>query len=162
MTEWTEEKEKAALLEQIRREEEERQTERDHMRQAEQERQEERMRQMEEKFNKEMEQQREEIDRALESKLREQEDLLNKGFREKAELLKEEIKNLKEQQGEKDDFKKFIYKKCLNTTISVVSTVLQKEIMKRIGFTDMSSSSLPHDLLSLFTRSFMDKASSHD
>ncbi|XP_073711386.1 guanylate-binding protein 4 isoform X3 [Misgurnus anguillicaudatus] len=92
-----EEKEKAALLEQKCKEEEERRIESERMRQAEQERQEDRMRQMQEKFNKEMEQQREEMDRAMDSKLKEQEELLKKGFKEKAELLNEEIKSLQKE-----------------------------------------------------------------
>ncbi|XP_065122835.1 guanylate-binding protein 1-like isoform X4 [Paramisgurnus dabryanus] len=92
-----EEKEKAALLEQKCKEEEEKRIESERMREAEQERQEDRMRQMQEKFNKEMEQQREEMDKAMDSKLKEQEELLSKGFKEKAELLNEEIKSLQKE-----------------------------------------------------------------
>nr|XP_055059154.1 guanylate-binding protein 2-like isoform X2 [Misgurnus anguillicaudatus] len=94
-----EEREKATLIEQKLKEEEEKRIESDLLFKAEKKRQEEIKIQMEEKFKKEMKQQQEEIQRGLESKLKEQEELLNKGFKEKAELLGKEINKLQEEQN---------------------------------------------------------------
>nr|XP_055059156.1 guanylate-binding protein 1-like isoform X1 [Misgurnus anguillicaudatus] len=127
-----EEKEKAALLKQKCKEEEERRIESERMRQVEQERQEDRIRQLQEKFNKEIEQQREEMDRALESKLREYEELMKKGFKGKAELLGEEIKSLKEEKekisASGNVFKEYVMP-LVSTGVDVIKNILlQKTI----------------------------------
>ncbi|XP_016132610.1 guanylate-binding protein 1-like [Sinocyclocheilus grahami] len=88
------EKEKATLLEQKLKEEEEKRIENDRMMETENMRHEDMVKQMQEKFNKELEQQQQERDRAIESKLKEQEEMLKKGFNQKAENLEEEIKKL--------------------------------------------------------------------
>uniref|UniRef100_A0A672T7S9 Guanylate-binding protein 1-like n=1 Tax=Sinocyclocheilus grahami TaxID=75366 RepID=A0A672T7S9_SINGR len=94
LTECSEEKEKATLLEQKLKEEEEKRIENDRMMETENMRHEDMVKQMQEKFNKELEQQQQERDRAIESKLKEQEEMLKKGFNQKAENLEEEIKKL--------------------------------------------------------------------
>nr|XP_055059189.1 guanylate-binding protein 1-like [Misgurnus anguillicaudatus] len=90
-----EEKDKAALMAQRCKEEEEKLIQSEQLREAEKKRQDEIKTQMEEKFKEEMEKQKNEMDRALESKLKEQEELLNKGFKDKADLLGQEIDSLK-------------------------------------------------------------------
>ncbi|XP_016385379.1 guanylate-binding protein 1-like isoform X2 [Sinocyclocheilus rhinocerous] len=88
------EKEKAALLEQKFKEEEEKRIEMERMKETEKVRHEDMVKQMQEKFNKELEQQQQEMNRATESKLKEWEEMLKRGFKEKAENLEGEIKKL--------------------------------------------------------------------
>ncbi len=76
LTECSEEKENAALLEQKLKEEEEKQIESKRMMETEKAWHEDRVKQMQEKFSKELEQQQQETDRAIESKLKEQKEMI--------------------------------------------------------------------------------------
>lgn len=137
MTEWSEEKEKASLLQQKYKEEEEKRIECERMMDVEQERQEDRIKQMKEKFDKEMEQQQEEMERAMESKVKEREALLDKGFKEKAELMEEEIRNLKKRQEEKSSdsgsggwFKEYVLP-LVQTGAELLPAILQHRLMMK-------------------------------
>ncbi|XP_051984796.1 guanylate-binding protein 1-like isoform X1 [Xyrauchen texanus] len=128
-----EEKEKAALMEQRCKEEEEKRIESERIMEVEKERQEDRMRQMEEKFSFEMQQQQQEMDRALESKLKEQEELLNKGFKEKAGFLDEEIRNLKAEQKESSSggFFKGVLMPLISTAAQLIPSFLTHRVMMK-------------------------------
>ncbi|XP_051555412.1 guanylate-binding protein 1-like [Myxocyprinus asiaticus] len=128
-----EEKERASLMEQRCKEEEEKRIESERMMEIEKVRQEDRMRQMEEKFNHEMQQKQQEMDRALESKLKEQEELLNKGFKEKADFLEEEIKNLKKKKEENSSgglFKEYVMP-LVNTVADLLPSILTHRVMMK-------------------------------
>lgn len=135
LAEWSEEKEKASLMEQKCKEEEEKRIESERMLEVEKERQEDRMKQMEKKFNYEMQQQQQEMDRALESKLKEQEELLQKGFKEKADLLGEEIQKLKKENENNSSggfFKEYLMP-LVNTAGNLIPSILtHRVLMKRL------------------------------
>ncbi|XP_051555410.1 guanylate-binding protein 1-like isoform X2 [Myxocyprinus asiaticus] len=128
-----EEKERASLMEQRCKEEEEKRIESERIMEIEKVRQEDRMRQMEEKFNHEMQQKQQEMDRALESKLKEQEELLNKGFKEKADFLEEEIRILKKEKEENSSggfFKEYVMP-LVNTVASLLPSILAHRVMMK-------------------------------
>ncbi|XP_048011197.1 guanylate-binding protein 1-like [Megalobrama amblycephala] len=95
-----EEIEKAALLQQEIKAEEEKQRQLKEKMEAEKQSNEERMRQMKVKMDEELRLQREEADRAMKSKLREQAALLEKGFKEKADMKTQETEEFKKQNAE--------------------------------------------------------------
>ncbi|XP_051990668.1 guanylate-binding protein 1-like [Xyrauchen texanus] len=128
-----EEKEKASLMEQMCKEEEEKRIESERMLEVEKAQQEDRMKQMEEKFNHEMQQQQQEMDKALESKLKEQEELLKKGFKEKANFLEEEIQNLKKEKENNSSggfFKEYLLP-IVNTAANLLPSILHHRLMMK-------------------------------
>ncbi len=135
LTECSEEKENAALLEQKLKEEEEKQIEREQMMETEKVWHEDRVKQMQEKFSKELEQQQQETDRAIESKLKEQEDMIKKGFKEEADNLKEEIKKLKNEKDHTNGggiFKDYVMPILCPLVETVPNLLMQGSMMKSL------------------------------
>ncbi|XP_072572716.1 guanylate-binding protein 1-like isoform X2 [Paramormyrops kingsleyae] len=94
-----EERERAALLAQQTKAEEEKRLEMEKTLEDERKNQEKALQMLREKMGDELACQKKETEKALECKLQEQRDLMEKGFKEKAEVMKQEIENLK---AEKD------------------------------------------------------------
>ncbi|XP_059419254.1 guanylate-binding protein 1-like isoform X1 [Carassius carassius] len=128
-------KEKAALLEQKMKEEEEKRIENERMMETEKVRHEDMVKQMQEKFNKELEQQQQERDRAIESKLKEQEEMFKKGFKQKAENLEEEImklKNEKERSKGGGIFKDYVMPFLCPLVEMVPNLLMQRSMLKSL------------------------------
>nr|XP_015192051.1 PREDICTED: guanylate-binding protein 1-like isoform X1 [Lepisosteus oculatus] len=89
------EKQRAALLEQQRKAEEEKCLVAERLLEDERESHKQKLRVAEEKAQQELDSSRQEAQRALQSKLKEHEELLQKGFQDKADLMEKEIQNLK-------------------------------------------------------------------
>nr|UOV22667.1 guanylate-binding protein 1 [Arapaima gigas] len=94
-----EEKEKAALLEQEKKAEEQKRLELEQTLLDERRAQEEKMQMMKEKMEEDLKLQRKEVEKAVECKLNEQRELLEKGFKDKAEIMSQEIENLKKKKA---------------------------------------------------------------
>ncbi|KAL1280782.1 hypothetical protein QQF64_015382 [Cirrhinus molitorella] len=130
------EMEKAALLEQKSKEEEEKRIECEQMMETENARHKDRVKQLEEKFQKEKEQQQQEMDRAIESKLKEQAEMLKIGFKDEADNLKEEINKLnneKKRLNGGDIFKDYVMPFLCPLVEMVPNFLMQRSMMKSLA-----------------------------
>ncbi|KTG02992.1 hypothetical protein cypCar_00006003, partial [Cyprinus carpio] len=100
-----EERERAVLLEQEIKAQEERQRQLEEKMEIEEQNNEERVRQVIQKMEEEMSFQQQETQRAMDSKLREQAALMEKGFQEKANKMSSEIEQLRRNNKEVEDRK---------------------------------------------------------
>ncbi|KAL0961713.1 hypothetical protein UPYG_G00330730 [Umbra pygmaea] len=98
-----EERERAVLLEQEMKAQEERQRQLEEKMATEQQNNEDRVRQVIERMEEEMSRQQQETQRAMESKLREQSALMEKGFQEKADRMTWEIQELRRKNAEVEE-----------------------------------------------------------
>ncbi|KAL1281412.1 hypothetical protein QQF64_000215 [Cirrhinus molitorella] len=108
-----EERQKAVLLEQEIKAQDERQRQLEKKIETEQQNNAERMRQVMEKMNMEMSLQKQEMNRAMDSKLREQTDMMMNGFQEKANQMNWEIQELKRKNNDTEERKSREFKEFL-------------------------------------------------
>ncbi|XP_026099338.1 guanylate-binding protein 1-like [Carassius auratus] len=104
-----EERERAVLLEQEIKAQEEKQRQLEEKMEIEEQNNEERVRQVIQKMEEEMSFQQQETQRAMDSKLREQAALMEKGFQEKANKMASEIEQLRRNNKEVEDRKSRVF-----------------------------------------------------